>query len=391
MQSGSGDLARKRASGPTGTAAASILASLVVLAVASAAIAADADELIREGVALRRQKNDVDALKKFQQAFDAEHSPRALAQMGLAEQALGRWVPAYEHLTQALQGKNDAWISRNRATINAALSGVSEHVGQIEILGAATGAELRINGVRLGTLPLKGPVTMTTGTVTLDLSAPGFIPVQRLAVVRAGQISRESFDALAPVSDRSIGSSSSSGDRVKSETATLATPKGELASLPAATPPAATSRAAGDGSPQAVAPDATDAGGGGPSAIRGAAKWVGWGLGAASAGLAVLGYVKQNSAADDFGRGCAVDPMGNIQPLAGSTTSVQGCRGLKSDVDSNFRLEVIGAVGAAVFVAAGFALWLTEPSPADGHSTALACFPAPTVGGGMEVGCSFRL
>ena len=53
MQSGSGDLARKRVSGPTGTAAASILASLVVLAMASAAIAADADELIREGVALR--------------------------------------------------------------------------------------------------------------------------------------------------------------------------------------------------------------------------------------------------------------------------------------------------------------------------------------------------
>lgn len=389
MQLGNGDWARKRLSGPTGTAAALTVALIVGLTTTSRAVGADADELIREGVALRRQRNDSAALEKFQQAFDADHSPRALAQMGLAEHALGRWVPAYDHLNQALGAKNDAWIVKNRATIKVALGQVAEHVGQIEILGATTGAEVRINGVRQGTLPLKGPLTMTTGTVTIDLSAPGFVPVQRLAVVRGGQTSRESFDPLAPASDRASGSSSGSAG-AGSETAAVATGKRDVAPLPPA-PEGTPSPATSEGSAQPAASASQDPGGGGPSPIRGAAKWVVWGLGAVSTGLGVFGYVEQNRAADDFAKGCAVDAMGNAYPLATATTSLDGCRNLKGDVDSNYRLEVIGFVGAAVFVAAGFALWLTEPIPSEGHSAAVACFPAPVVGGGMEVGCSFRL
>jgi hypothetical protein len=105
----------------------------------------------------------------------------------------------------------------------------------------------------------------------------------------------------------------------------------------------------------------------------------------------MFGYLKQNGAADDFAKGCTIDATGTVQPLAASSTSSQGCRDLQGSVDSHFRLEVIGFVGAAVFVAAGFAMWLTESSPSEGHSTAVACFPGPTGGRGMAVGCSFRL
>jgi len=360
------------------------------LAAPSEATGADGDELIREGVALRRQSNDAEALKKFQQAFEANRSPRALAQMGLAEQALGRWVSAYEHLAEALQAKSDAWIAKNRGTIDTALSAVGDHVGQIEILGGAPGAEVRIDGVRRGALPLKGPLTMTTGSVTIDVSAPGFVPVQRTAVVHARQISRESFEPLAPVSERApVSSTRSDGGPA---TAAAVNMKKELAPLPPPASTGATPQAAGDGNTRPIGAGPPDTSGGAPSPIRGAAKWMGWGLGAASAGLGLFGYLKQNSAADDFGKGCVLDATGMVQPLPTSTKSTQGCRDLQSSVDSNFRLEVIGLVGAAVFAAAGFALWLTEPGQgADGHSTAVACFPEPTAGGGMAVGCSLRL
>jgi hypothetical protein len=209
----------------------------------------------------------------------------------------------------------------------------------------------------------------------------GFVPVQRTAVVRARQTSRESFDALAPVSERG-------GGAVASATTATAATKREVTSVPLSEPPP---KDVSDANPQPSGSDSGDTGAGGPSPVRGAAKWVAWGLGAASAGLGVFGYLQQNQAADDFGKGCGVDPMGNIQPLPGSTTSSQGCRGLKSDVDSNFRLEIIGFVGAAVFVGAGFALWLTEPSANDGPSATVACFPGLTAGAGVAVGCSFRL
>jgi hypothetical protein len=306
----------------------------------------------------------------------------------LAEQALGRWVAAYEHLNEALEAKNDGWIAKNRSTINDALGEVGDHVGRLEILGGVPGAEVRIDGVPRGTLPLRGPLNLTTGNVTIDLSATGFVPVHRTAVVRPRQTTRETFDPLARVSERASGGPTASrGDSTASTAASVT--KRDVASLPSSEP-AGGGIATADGDTAARASDSADGGGGGPSPLRGAAKWVAWGLGTASAGLGVFGYLQQNQAADDFAKGCGVDPMGSVQPLPGSTASVERCRGLKGDVDSNFRLEVIGFVGAAVFIGAGFALWLTEPSASDGGTPAVACFPGLMAGNKVAMGCSLR-
>jgi len=57
---------------------------------------------ISRGVALRRQGRDASALEVFQSAWRSSRAPRALAQVALAEQALGRWVAAEAHLVEAL-------------------------------------------------------------------------------------------------------------------------------------------------------------------------------------------------------------------------------------------------------------------------------------------------
>ena len=124
--------------------AAVVVLFLAVIGASRAAAATDADKLIREGVDLRRGGDDVGALQKFQRAFEVAPSPRATAQMGLAEQALGRWVTAYEHLHRALDATNDAWIKKSRPALEEALNHVNDHVGQVEILGGSPGAEVRI-------------------------------------------------------------------------------------------------------------------------------------------------------------------------------------------------------------------------------------------------------
>ena len=116
-----------------------------------------------------------------------------------------------------------------------------------------------------------------------------------------------------------------------------------------------------------------------------------WGLGAGAAGLGLYGLIQQNRAADDFEGGCGVNPAGVIEMLPGSAQSIQGCRDLKAAVDSNFRLEVIGFVGAAALAGAGLALWLTEPKPGTPGSVAVACLPNVTPDGRMMVGCSIRM
>jgi hypothetical protein len=352
-----------------------MVAMAIVLAWPSSVWGADADELIREGVALRRKGDDLGALQRFQQAFQTDKSARVVAQIGLAEQALGRWVLAHEHLSQALAAKADPWMQKNRGVIEEALNLVSDHLGKIEILGGSPNAEVRIDGALRGTLPLAGPLLMSIGTVTIDISAPGFFPLQRTAVVRARQTTRESFDPLAPIPNR---------DRV----ASAATPTAsKLDSPPTSTseivPPlgnAASEEATSSDAPPEGASDSS-------SSRRRSFKWIAWGLGGGALGLGIFGWLQQNSAADDFASGCFKDSMGTVQMLPGSKTMVAQCRDLEDRVDSNFRLEVIGLVGAGVFAGTGLVLWLTEPKPTQPSSVTWSCVPGLTAKTGPWVGC----
>jgi len=65
------------------------LATILAWGTAAAQGTDPADAAIRRGVDLRRQGQDDQALQEFKKAYELSPSPRALAQIGLAEQALG--------------------------------------------------------------------------------------------------------------------------------------------------------------------------------------------------------------------------------------------------------------------------------------------------------------
>src|ERR1700710_859420 len=94
---------------------------LVLSLLSRPVMAADAAALLRQGVALRRAGHDAEALKLFQQAYQIEPTPRALAQMAAAEQALGKWGAADRHYRRALTDESDPWILKNRAVLTKAL------------------------------------------------------------------------------------------------------------------------------------------------------------------------------------------------------------------------------------------------------------------------------
>jgi len=348
------------------------VALATILAVPSRAVAAnDADELIRQGVVLRRQGDDATALQRFQQAFQIDHSSRAMAQIALAEQALGRWVMAYEHLNQALAAASDPWITKNRELLTDAVNRVNEHVGLIDILGGTAGAEVRIGGVPRGKLPLGRPIPAPTGTVIIDLVAPGFATVQRTSVVRAREITRESFDEGTPLAK--AGATMPPAAKVE-------------------VPPAGGGAVATPVDPTLVVPPVSsrvppDPGGNRPGSFRPMAKWVAWGVGAAALGVGIFGAVRQNSAGSNFAAGCGLDARQEVVLAPGSTKTLAECRDLKDQVDSDFQLEVIGLVSAGVLAATGLVLWLTEPAPSVTETAVLSCAPGMTAGHGPWIGC----
>jgi hypothetical protein len=157
---------------------------------------AQEDALIRHGLELRERHDDAGALAEFQRAFRLSSGGQALAQVALAEQALGRWVDAETHLTEALRHGDDRWIVRNDKLLRQSLFTIQGHTGSLEITGPVTGAEILVNNESVGTFPMP-PVLVPAGSVALEVRARGYLPVVRTVVIPARGLARESIVLVA--------------------------------------------------------------------------------------------------------------------------------------------------------------------------------------------------
>ena len=177
------------------------LATVAVLLTGGAGPARAADNqdeaVLRRGLELREKGNDEAALAEFQRAYELRQSGRARAQMALAEQALGRWIDAEAHLSEALQRNREPWISRNTALLEQAMGEIREHLGSMELSGGQPGAEVRVNGRVVGNLPLGGPVRVEAGSVAVEVRAAGYLPVVRTIVVPAQGLARQPIVMVA--------------------------------------------------------------------------------------------------------------------------------------------------------------------------------------------------
>ena len=177
------------------------------LAVASIASAQVDEALWRQGVELRRAGRDAEALATFEQAHQQTHTRRTLAQVALAEQALGRWGAAARHL-DAVLAEPDAWVTEHRPTLEQARAEIAQHVGQLEVIVSREGAQIVLDGTLAGTSPLAGPVSATAGTVSIRVLLDGALVAERSTTVTAGALARESIT----LGSSSSGGSSAGGD-----------------------------------------------------------------------------------------------------------------------------------------------------------------------------------
>lgn len=156
-----------------------VLCALVVLTTASASAQSEdaptdeADRLIAEGVELRKQGNEREALAKFERAHSIRPTPRALAQMGLATKSLRMFVQAEDYLSRALQAEDDAWITENRPALGLALDVAKKNLAWVDVRANVPG-ELSVDGNRVGELPLQAPLRVRVGVIRIDIRAEGY-------------------------------------------------------------------------------------------------------------------------------------------------------------------------------------------------------------------------
>jgi hypothetical protein len=107
---------------------------LALITLPSRAFCQDVDvrAMLQRGVALRREGHDRDALVEFRRAYELTQSPVALAQIGLAEQALQEWSDAERDIARAISLRGDPWIVRHSTELQTALQDVRGHLASAQ-------------------------------------------------------------------------------------------------------------------------------------------------------------------------------------------------------------------------------------------------------------------
>ena len=170
------------------------LVALALLAWAPAAKAASAVELLREGVALRAKREDAAALAKFEQADALEPSGETKAQIALAEQALGRWVAAEEHLRVALADGKNPFVARYETALRGSLEAITKHTTTILLAGLPEGARVSVDGGEPE--PLRPSYKLVGGLHRFRVRAPGYAETPRDVDCAGGLECREEVTLL---------------------------------------------------------------------------------------------------------------------------------------------------------------------------------------------------
>lgn len=167
-----------------------VVAAIIVITASAPPTRADtpseSESYVQRGINLRRLGKNREALDAFEQAYGLEPTPRAGAQIALAEQAEGDWVDAEPGLEQALRCDGDPWIARYRDALERALATVRTHLGWLDVEANVAHGELVVDNALRHALPSRGPLRVAAGSLEIEVRAPGFVPVRRAIAVAPG-------------------------------------------------------------------------------------------------------------------------------------------------------------------------------------------------------------
>jgi hypothetical protein len=330
-----------------GHLASFVLALGVGLApMAACAQTPEVERLLRHGIELRQLGNNEAALADFQRAHELGNTPRTLAQVALAEQALGRWVDAETHLREALRAGDDAWISRNRAALDGALGVITQHVGQVMVTCDVRGAALTIGGRPAGVLPLVAPLRVDAGEIEVVARAYGHTASQRVTV-NAGETAQVILRIAPQHQER---------EPLASQEPAVVAPPVPVDSAREASRPGSAQRALG---------------------------WVSLVGGVVGLGVGVGGTVLREGAAQSYNDD-ATCPGDNAPSFVRQSTT---CEGHLSNVSLGGTLQLAGLIGGGALSLTGIILLATAPSGDGRASASVQCGVGP---GDVGVSCGGR-
>ncbi len=348
---------------PKNLAFLALIAALLVTLIPAATQAQsnpEADAAISKGIELRRQGKDEEALAQFQRAFKLAPTPRAKAQMGLAEQAIGRWADAERDLEEAMSHASDPWIIKQKGVLSEAMTVIRRHLGSLIVKGEPVGAVVELDGEPVGALPMPER-HVTAGEVVVTVRARGHLTLSRKITVTPGELAAEVFK-LKRIETESAGGAI--GTTPGFVDAGSTTPPVTVVPPPPDTPPVAAS-------PRWMRPTA----------------WATGGVAAAALALGTTALILSQSNFNKFdgNQACGVDDV------TGAVIGGADCESHHNAWKSDRTLGIVALVAGGVLGGGSAFLFYKSASAKDGRSTAtkeahLLCVPAL----GAGVSCALR-
>jgi len=291
----------------------------------------DVDGQIHRANAARREGRDQAAVDLLRPLLACGENPRLQATLGLAELSAALWVQGFQHISAAVGAEGDSWVRHHRATLRSALEQARPHLGYLEVTSNVPRAELRIGGERAATLPMSGPMRVTSGALTYELSADGYVTELRRVDVSGNDVLTREHVLLTPRRVEVV---------VAAPVAAAATPVANVAAV-------ANVPVVGATSPPPVVPPTS----GGWMRTGG---WVGLASSAALLGAGVGFYMVSSSAVDRWND--------DSQCFYGGLTRSERCGDARDTALTFYPLALTGLIAGGALAVGSVALFIAAPS-----------------------------
>jgi hypothetical protein len=153
-----------------------------------------------EGVAAFDSGNFEAARLAFQQAYAVKQDPEVLRNLGVSEVLSGHHLDGARHLSEYLAVASRASDSERR-DLEAMLARAEERVGRVAIEVTPAGAQIFLDGARVGDAPLARPVHVEPGEHVIQVSQQGLGTDERRIQIAAGESQEIALVLQAPAAD----------------------------------------------------------------------------------------------------------------------------------------------------------------------------------------------
>jgi tetratricopeptide (TPR) repeat protein len=140
----------------------------------------------QRGADLYREGNFDGALAEFNRAFQTVPNYRVLYNIGQVQAERHDYVAALHAFEDYLrQGAADVAPDR-RAQVERDITNLKGRISELNITSNVEGAELSVDGLPVGRLPLRRPLLVSAGMRRLSLTKRGYSPAEKVVSVTGG-------------------------------------------------------------------------------------------------------------------------------------------------------------------------------------------------------------